>query len=375
MNIRRRHLAALAVLAPLLLVASGCAGGGDAPAPDPTEGGNGAGNPEVEALGGEEHAQHLQDLYDAALAAGENTVVVYGTVAGEREKIFDRFEEMFPEIDVQLEFLSGSDLFARINQEVASGQMVADMILTGDTSTVALAEAGRLETYLPPLVDELDDEYVDPNGQFAAATVTPFGLTFNTDSVDASQVPGSWDAVIDPEYRGQLAWVDLTSIGPSLVPTSRLLAAGVIDEEWLNALKAQEVHFTGTAAALSGVLATGEFPIAINYPYDYYMADTAKGVPVEFQLMESDNYVATNAAAKLVDAPHPNAAELMFGWLFTPAAQQVMADIGQFSPMPGAVAPEGLPPLSEISTVPSAAWTELGAQNREALEITKRIFG
>lgn len=363
-----KRLAAMALVAPFVLVAAGCG------ASDSAGGGEGA-ELDVEALGGQEQADYLQDLYDSAKEEGENTVVVYGTVAGEREKLFEKFESMFPDIDVQLEFLSGSDLFARVNQEVASGSMVGDLILTGDTSTVALAEADRLDTFLPPPVDELDERYVDPEGRFASATVTPFGLTYNTDVFDETEVPTSWDEVVDPEFKGELAWVDLTGMGPSLVPTSRLLAEGVIDESWLEELKGQDVHFTGKAAALSGVLASGEFPIVVNYPYDYFVADAAKGMPVEFQLMESDNYVADNAAAMLVDAPHQNAAKLMFSWLYTPAAQEAMAEIGQFSPMPDAVAPEGLPKLSEIPTLPSAPWTDLGAQNAKALEITKKIFG
>lgn len=370
MKHRSRILSAIAVAVPLTLLAAACSGGEAGPE------GPAAENPssEAEALGGEENAQRLQELYDAAVEDGENTVVVYGTVTNDRLAVFDRFTEMYPEIEVKTEFLTGSNLFSVVNQEVASGNHIGDLILTGDTSMVALAEAGRLADFLPPATEELADEYVDDQGRFATMTVTPFGVAYNTESYEGSEVPQDWADVVDPQYEGELAWVDLTGMGPSLVPTSRLLSAGVIDEEWLRDLKAQNVHFEGRASALSGVLASGERSILISYPYDYFVTDRDKGVPIGFRLMDSNNYVATNGGGVLVDAPHPNAAKLLFSWLYTPAAQEVLTEVGQYSPMPGAASPEGLPPLDEIPTVEPAPWDELSANNKKALELTQQVF-
>lgn len=372
----------LALVAPLVLGTVGCSSGSAPEEQKPDESGNTSENSEstlddatIELLGGAENAEYLNELYEAAQANGESTVVVYGTVGGDRDRIYDVFSEMFPNIKVETEFLSGSDLFARVNQEAASGKIQGDLIVTGDTAVVALAEADRLATFLPPVASEMDPVYFDEDGRFAALTVTPFGLTYNTENFSEAEVPGSWDEVIDPQFKGQLAWVDLTVMGPSLVPTSRLIAEGVADEAWLQALKAQDVHFTGKAAALAGVIASGEYPIIINYPYDYYQADLEKGAPLGFKLMADNNYVATNGGGILVDAPHENAAKLLFTWLYTPAAQNALAELGQISPMPNAPAPEGLPSLSDIPTVPQVPWSEIGELNKQGLELTQRVFG
>ncbi len=372
-----RKVAFTAALAVTALALAACSGGGD---PGPGGDGGPSGDATFESAdparyGGQASYDDMAALYAAAQDAGETTVVVYGAVANEREAIFRQFEREFPGITVQTEFLTGSDLFGRINQEVASGTMMVDAVLSGDTSVIALKGAGRLDAYEPVLAAELADQYRDPDGQFVGVTATAFGVAYNTDRLSEDEVPHSWDDMLDPKYRGQLAWVDLTGSGPSLVPMARLIEFGYVDEAWLQDLKAQEVHFEGRATGLTTVLTTGEYPIVMSYPYDYYLRDQENQAPVGFFFpLEEANYVALNSAGVVADGPHPNAAKLLLSWLLTPAATDVFVEIGQYSVMPGSAAPEGLPPLEDIHQLEPAPWDQIQEVNDRALEITKRIF-
>lgn len=369
-----RRVTSVIALALVALLATGCGGSSPGESSDAGESATFEGA-DPERYGGQESYDEMAELYAAAKEAGETTVVAYGAVANEREAIFRQFEKEFPEITVQTDFLTGSNLFGRINQEVASGSMTGDIVLSGDTSVTALAGAGRLEEFQPALASEMDERYRDPEGRFFGATATAFGVAYNSDEKDESEVPHSWDELVDPKYKGEIAWVNLTGSGPSLVPTARLLEFGHVDEAWLEGLKANDMHFVGEATALTSVLTTGEYPIAASYPYDYYLRDVENQAPIGwFFPLEDANYVALNSAGVLVDAPHPNAARLLAAWLLTPAAVDVYHEIGQYSVMPGSGAPEGLPPLEEVDLLEPAPWDRIQEINDAALELTKRIF-
>ena len=51
----------------------------------------------------------LDDLYDEAVAAGEKTVVIYGTTVEEKDALIDVFESRYPEIKVQTVRLLGAE--------------------------------------------------------------------------------------------------------------------------------------------------------------------------------------------------------------------------------------------------------------------------
>ena len=370
---KKMAIVGVAVAAALLM--AGCSSGGSGGDPD-TKGSSGTFEDADPALyGGQDSYDDMAKLYEKAKKDGETSIVVYGAVANEREEIFRQFEKEFPGIKIQTEFLTGSDLFARINQEIASGKVAVDSVLSGDTSVTALKAADRLEKYAPVLASKLDADYVDPDGHFYAITATPFGVAYNTDMVSEDEIPHSWKDMVDPKFKGKLTWVDLTGSGPSLVPTARLLKYGDVDEQWLRDLKAQDVHWEGRASGLSSVITTGEYPIAISYPYDYYLQDQAKQAPVGFFFpLESANYVAVNSMGIVKGAPHPTAAKLLESWLLTPAADKVFVRIGQYSLMPGSEAPKGLPKLESIDQVTMAPVDEIQEINKAALEITKKIF-
>lgn len=368
MKKRGMLLTALSLALPAALILSACSA--DSPSTEPGD----TPSNSTDTLGPKEYADDMQALYDAALENGENTVVVYGAIAGEREKLFDSFTETFPEISVQVEFLTGATLFSRMNQEQASGNYVGDISLTGDDVTVALGDAGHLEAYLPKATAELADEYIGPDGIFAVSTVTPFGVEYNTRDVDEKDVPKSWADLTDPKLQGKMTWVDLTVSGPSAVVAARLIEHDVIDEEWMKSLTTQDVRWVDKASALSGVMATGEAPIVINTPYDYYLNDLATGVPAGFRLFDDNNYVAFNSGALFANAPHPNAAKLLMSWLYSPQAQESMAAIGQYSPMPGAVAPEDMPALEEVKGIPFTPWEDLADIGQVGLEMARGVF-
>lgn len=371
---KKLGLVGLAVASAVVL--AGCSSGGGGGTDDSKDGGSDGtfDTANVELYGGQASYDAMKELYTKAQKDGETEVVVYGAITKDREDLFRQFEKEFPKLKVQTDYLTGAEFFTRINQEIAAGKIMVDAVLSGDTSVTGLKQQGLLAEYLPVLADELPAELLDEDGTFFATTATPFGLLYNTDEVKESEVPHTWQEVLEPKFKGKMAWTDLTSNGPSLVAVGRMLYNDAIDEEWLRALHKQEVHWEGKASSLTSVITTGEYPIALGYPHDYFVNDKKQGAPVGFRLFDEDNYVAINSTGVMKDAPHPSAARLMASWLLTPSAGKTFASLGQYLVMPGADAPEGLPKLDKVPQTKLAPWEEVQAINKKALELNKSIF-
>ncbi|UED83253.1 ABC transporter substrate-binding protein [Streptomyces profundus] len=369
-GLSRRRLLAVgtlsAVLGPSLL--SACATVGEFGEPS-----IGAGD--IDPLGGRAAVDEMAELYRAAADEGESEIVVYGPVEDDRAPVYRTFEETFPGITVRTEVLQGPSLTARVNLEVASGRRAADLIQTGDTTMVALAETGRFQPNRPVTAAGLPDSVIDGEERFLGVSALPFVIAFNHDIVPADEAPRGWQELIDPRWRSMLVWDNPTAAGSALTTITHLLHDGRQDEAWLTAMAEQRLGLTPSAAGVSSAMATGEYPVAVSYPYGFYLSASAKGAPLTAVFpVDGGSHLSTHFLGLLDGAPHPRAARLLTAWLFSPRGQAALAEVGQYSLLPGAPPPDGLPPLDEIDRLAHLPADQAERYSRDTLQLTQRLF-
>lgn len=352
----------------LSLMAASCGG---------TSGSSGNAAPIDEAdpqpLGGQQVVQELQRLYSAAQKNGEETVVVYGATANYRDDLYARFAERFPGITVQSEQLTGPDLTSKLNQEYSSSQHIADIAHTGSTTMADIADAGRFESFDPVSAKELPGRYVSEGGSFRADAASIFGILYNTEKVDQSAAPQSWSDLLAPRWRNKLVLDDPTSMGSTAGALGRLLNDPRYDEEWVRRL-AENTHLVSQGQS-SNQVSTGAYPVSPFYPYIFYRQDKEKGAPLGFVFpVEGGNRLSAHYLGLLSEAPHGKAAKLLITWLFTPEAQRLISETGDYPTMPGAPGPGDLPKLSELDLLEPIPLDEVTETYATKLEVLQRAF-
>jgi iron(III) transport system substrate-binding protein len=125
----------------------------------------------------------------------------------------------------------------------------------------------------------------------------------------------------------------------------------------------------------SGVVASGERPIAANGgDYTFYQVKK-KGNPVEIVFPKEGVPLVVSPSAITSFAPHPNAARLFTDFIFSRDLQQVLADSeGLYTGHPDAKYPADRPKLSELNLL-RADPEELEKRNEEIKTRFVEFFG
>ena len=152
------------------------------------------------------------------------------------------------------------------------------------------------------------------------------------------------------------------------------LKAGVIDQDWLKAVKANKPLITPGAIAALQMVAGGQANMCPLTAYTQYRNARQAGAPLAF-VFPSEGYSALPAPFALIaKAPRALAAKLLMAWFMTPPAQALLSTIGQPGTMPGA------PPLSDVPPGTTTTrfildWRYLQDNYPALLQTFKQIFG
>jgi len=344
----QRWLATAALAIPLVLVTAGCASGapegdgGAAPGGSPY--GGEVDSPEVEAA--------LDALYQEALAAGEDQVVVYGPPPP--QDYLDAFMDRFPGIEIIYEQLQSQDRVTRLEAEKASGNYAGDVAQDGRTPIVNMGLDGWCAA-VDPIVD-VPSDLIGIDGTVFYGQATVFGVLINTDLISEEEAPKTWDELIDPKWKGKEVMVSPAAGGAGAFASAMLLTPQENADTWgmriVEGLQANVDTVAKDAQTVSSVV-EGTYPIGVlaYYPYYFQTIKDVPNAPVQFIMLEEGNTWSKGAQCIIENAPHPLAAELWLNWTFTVEGQNMLAETGTYPMMPGIPGPTGLPPADEAGLI------------------------
>ncbi len=228
---------------------------------------------------------------------------------------------------------------------------------------------------LPPAA-QLAAESYGPGDNFFGFTVGLSGMLYNTNSVQASQVPMTWTGLLNPQWKNKLVMYDPTAIGEmddifahlALVPGGSGMMTG---------LKAQNPQLS-PSSDITGPLtavAQGSKSLGIGVPYAFYLVAKAQGAPVAFYLLNADNYTVTLYGGIVKGAPDPLAAELYEDWMYTSQAAVAIASEGEYSTVLADPGPAGMPRLSAIKVFPYIPLSGIPAADGAAITQAQHVYG
>ena len=244
------------------------------------------------------------------------------------------FERKYPGVRLEYARADDSPTALKLLTEARAGGVQAD-VFDGLYNMVALRRAGLLATYRPPNADQYPPTLADPDGYWNAILIYVFTPGVNTSLVDLRDAPRTLRDLIDPRWRGQMAWNPNSIAGaPGFVGNVLMSLGEAAGMDYLRALSKQRiVNVEASSRAILDQVIAGEYPIGLMMFNHHAVISARKGAPAAWLKLEPVP-VAPDAIALLKDAPHPNVARLLMEYLTSTEGQEVLRQADYLPALP-----------------------------------------
>lgn len=261
---------------------------------------------------------------DSALIAAakqEGQMTYYTTMTlSQSKKVVDRFEKKYPFIKTDLFRTGGDPLLNKILTEHRGGRDAWDVTTGRGEMVLPLLDAKLITPYRSPEAKSIDRDLVDPESYWAAYYVNPYVLGYNTKLVKKSDVPKTYEQLLDPRWKGGKISLDDEAYG---------LMTGLM-RTWG---KEKALAFFKKLAAQQPVVQRGNTNrVQLTMAGEYYLIiayaptiqrETSLGHPINWVPLEPVA-VQVNPAMLAANAPHPNAGKLFIDFLLSKEGQQML---------------------------------------------------
>ncbi len=239
----------------------------------------------------------------------------------------DAFEKKFPGMKVKYSRSSSSDVALKIRNEARARRMQAD-IFDGSNTVFLLEDANLVADYQPRAAATFPANFRDPRGHWTAMNLFYWTAAYNTNMVKADEAPKSYADLLDPRWKGKIAWTyDLTPGGPPGFIHNILTTMGQdAGMAYLKAFAAQQpVTIPAAQRVVLDKVISGEYPIAVQILNYHATISANQGAPVQWIKLDPISEVL-GLISITKEAPHPNAARLFVEYVLSDEGQKILAD-------------------------------------------------
>lgn len=268
----------------------------------------------------------VKERMDALVAGArkEGALEWYGSLqVADVKDLIERFKKKYPFIEVQYTRGGGTNVVSRVLTERKAGADKADVIGGRGNFHHTLMTAGLVAKNLAPLRKEIREGFMDASGYFLGPFTYSLVLGYNVKLVSASQAPASYQDLLAPAWKGQMA-MDYEAYD---------WFAGMLDImgekkglELVRGVARQGVRLQRGHTLLTQLMAAGEFKVIIDGYHYQLRTFKERGAPVDYVVPDPMILKEPSGVWILKRAPHPHAAALLIDFLFSRDGQQVYAE-------------------------------------------------
>jgi ABC-type Fe3+ transport system substrate-binding protein len=284
-------------------------------------------------------------LLDGAKKEGE--VVLYTGMVIEQgiNPIAKAFNEKYPGIEIKAWRGDINQMMAKINAEARAGKPIGDLAEGGNVS-LHLNQAKLAQKFISPESKAYARAYIAADGTWVTTRLGYYGVAYNTKLVAAADVPKTYDDLLNPKWKGKMAWRSGSESGSLTFIMNILMAKGdQAGEEYLKALAKNDlVNYSQSANQLVDQVGQGEYPMALNAAAHSPIIARGLGAPLDTRMLDPIP-INTMPLAMIRNAPHPHAAMLLLDFLISQKGQEILRDANYFSAHPA------VEPLAEMAAI------------------------
>jgi len=265
-----------------------------------------------------------------AAATKEGEVVWYSTLIINQiiRPLIAAFNRQFPQIKVSYVRGDSPQILLWLLNEAGAHRVQSDVWNLASGLEKLRAAGGAAKLALPN-AKALPPECLDPNGYWVATDMTVHVLAYNTTLVGNEAVPRTPADLLDPRWRGRMAWKVNDMTGSTGFIGAVLNAMG--EErglQYLHALAGQRIVpvLSSVRAMLDQVIA-GEYPIGLQASNHHVAISASHGAPVAWVPLDLAS-ATLQLSGISANAPHPHAAQLFLDFAISPAGEAVYREAG-----------------------------------------------
>lgn len=240
----------------------------------------------------------------------------------------EAFEKKYPGVKVQLVNGNATDLVIKIINEGKAGNIQADVTHGAANIRAPIMAAGLVDKYVPDSAADYPANLKDPNGYWTGQSLYFLLPAYNTSMVKDADAPKTYQDLLDPKWRGKIAWTNSMVQGgpPGFIGTVLL---GMGDEkgmEYLRKLKEQKiVNVPANQRVVLDQVIAGEYPIALSVFNNHVAISQEKGAPIKATTLEPVTALLDTTFV-IKGAPHPNAARLFADFVSSKEGQAIFRE-------------------------------------------------
>ena len=221
----------------------------------------------------------------------------------------DAFQKRY---GIRVNFIRGDsiELAVRMTNEAQAGRLQAD-VFDGTSTAPPLKKAGLALAWLPERARLWPPEYRDPQGYWVATNLYVHTPAYNTNLVPKGSEPRSFRDLLDPRWKGKMAWATHATSSGALGFIGVVLAemGEGPGKAYLRELARQDiVQLGGSARTVVDQAIAGEYPVVLQIFNHQPVISARRGAPIDWIPM-NPAMVVLSVAGVTKDAPHPNAGQ------------------------------------------------------------------
>jgi len=277
---------------------------------------------EIEQLEGEEREAALLEC-----ATEEEPLLWYTTLIEDQlaRPLAEAFEERYPGLTVEISRSNSSGVIEKMVTEARAGRIESDVWSASQVQP--LKEADLIQPYSFPTAANYPDDLKDAAGTWVASNVYVFSPGYNTQAVPADAVPETYEDLLDPRWKGRMAWSTSSTSGWTGFVGHVLETMG--EEEgmaYLEQLGQQDIAALDVSArqVVDQVIA-GEYDIGLQIFNHHTIISADVGAPVDWIPMEP-LMVSSNPTGITKGASSPCAARLFTDYQLSLEGQELFRE-------------------------------------------------
>lgn len=194
--------------------------------------------------------------------------------------ITELFNEKYPNIEFEY-FRSGTEeVISKIMTEEKSSGVQCDVVMLADTPTFEmLKEKDMLIKYEYPELDQMYDEFVDPDHMYYGTSVASTGIIYNTDMV--TEEPDSFEIFTDEANKGNCVMPSPLYSGTAAYNLGVYTRMDNLGWDFYQKMKDNDMQVVNGNGGVINAVANGERAYGMVLDTDTYVAIN-NGSPVAF---------------------------------------------------------------------------------------------
>ena len=282
-----------------------------------------------------------QQMLEAG-AKTEGALMVYAT-GTQIQPLIDRFQQIYPDIHVQLSRADSNDVARKVYEEYNAGVYQVDVFELSSYGLLPLRDQNILIPFTSPEGGDFAPSAFEAKHRWVSVRESYIGIGYNTKLISPADAPKTYQDMLDPKWKGRMAISGEPGSAVAWV-AAMVLSQGA---DFVRKLGQQDMRvYQMTARAIANLMISGEVSLSPTSYNSHMEASADDGAPLAW-VAPGPVPVTDTSAALAGKAPHPHAAMLFIDFLMSKEGQALYLKLG-YSPARNGMADPHLPPIQKL---------------------------